>query len=381
MDPGKLVFAQLMDFLPRHDFNTCVRRYGGDRRPRGFSCRDQFLCLAFAQLTFRESLRDIETCLRSFQPKLYHAGFRGHISRSTLADANRVHDWRIFADFAQVLIGRARKLVRRRAHGRGTGTDRLCAGQHHDRPLPEPVPVGAVSSAQRGGEAAHAPGSARQHPHFRADYPRENPRRHRPRPSADRAGFVLRDGSRVCRFSTPSSVHDLFGVLRDAGQAWPRLHPPQPSTGRQVDGFAKRPNDRAGRPEDVAAVPRPAASDLVLRRRERQAVRVPDQQLHPACADDRENLQMSMAGRIVLQMDQTKPAYQILLRDERQRGEDSSVDRDQRLRARRHRQEGTRAGAEPQRNLANSQPHAFREDPYFSGIERAKTARSGAAIP
>lgn len=110
MDPGKLVFAQLMEFLPRHDFNACVRRYGGDRRPRGFSCRDQFLCLAFAQLTFRESLRDIETCLRSFQPKLYHAGFRGHISRSTLADANRAHDWHIFADFAQVLIGRARKL-------------------------------------------------------------------------------------------------------------------------------------------------------------------------------------------------------------------------------------------------------------------------------
>ncbi len=110
MDPGKLVFAQLMDFLPRHDFNACVRRYGGDHRPRGFSCRDQFLCLAFAQLTFRESLRDIETCLRAFEPKLYHAGFRGNVSRSTLADANRVHDWRIFADFAQVLIGRARKL-------------------------------------------------------------------------------------------------------------------------------------------------------------------------------------------------------------------------------------------------------------------------------
>jgi Domain of unknown function (DUF4372)/Transposase DDE domain len=110
MDPGKLVFAQLMEFLPRRDFDDCVRLYGGDRRPRGFSCRDQFLCLAFAQLTFRESLRDIETCLRSFQPKLYHAGFRGNISRSTLADANRVHDWHIFADFAQVLIGHARKL-------------------------------------------------------------------------------------------------------------------------------------------------------------------------------------------------------------------------------------------------------------------------------
>jgi Domain of unknown function (DUF4372)/Transposase DDE domain len=110
MDPGKLVFAQLMDFVPRHDFDACVRRHGGDSRPRGFSCRDQFLCLAFAQLTFRESLRDIETCLRALEPKLYHAGFRGNVSRSTLADANRAHDWHIFAEFAHVLIGRARKL-------------------------------------------------------------------------------------------------------------------------------------------------------------------------------------------------------------------------------------------------------------------------------
>lgn len=110
MDSGKLVFAQLMDFIPRHDFDACVKRYVGDSRSRGFTCRDQFLSLAFAQLTFRESLRDIETCLRSFSSKLYHAGFRGKVSRSTLSDANRAHDWRIYADFAQVLIDRARKI-------------------------------------------------------------------------------------------------------------------------------------------------------------------------------------------------------------------------------------------------------------------------------
>jgi hypothetical protein len=117
MDPGKFVFAQLMDFVPRHDFDACVRRYGGDRRRRGFSCRDQFLSLAFAQLTYRESLRDIETCLRALEPKLYHAGFRGKVSRSTLADANRAHDWHIFADFAQVLIGRARMLCAKEPFG------------------------------------------------------------------------------------------------------------------------------------------------------------------------------------------------------------------------------------------------------------------------
>jgi len=110
MFKDKLVFAQLMDFLPRHDFDKCVRRYQGDYRTRDFSCRDQFLAMAFAQLTYRESLRDIETCLRSVQPKLYHMGFRGRIARSTLADANRVRDWRIYADFAQTLIRRARML-------------------------------------------------------------------------------------------------------------------------------------------------------------------------------------------------------------------------------------------------------------------------------
>ena len=110
MFDGHFVFAQLMDFLPRREFNACVERYGGNRRARGFSCRDQFLCLAFAQLTFRESLRDIETCLRALGSKLYHAGFRGKITRSTLADANRAHDWRIYADFAQVLIRCARQL-------------------------------------------------------------------------------------------------------------------------------------------------------------------------------------------------------------------------------------------------------------------------------
>jgi hypothetical protein len=107
---GQFVFAQLMEFLPRRQFTACVKRWRGDRRPRGFSCRDQFLSLAFAQLTFRESLRDIETCLRAMGPKLYHVGFRGKVSRSTLADANRTHDWRIWADFAQVLIRRARRL-------------------------------------------------------------------------------------------------------------------------------------------------------------------------------------------------------------------------------------------------------------------------------
>ena len=110
MHTGRPVFAQLMDFLPLPEFRRCVARYQGEYKVRGFSCLDQFLCLAFAQLTYRESLRDIETCLRAMQPKLYHMGIRGRVARSTLADANETRDWRIVADFAQVLIGLAKPL-------------------------------------------------------------------------------------------------------------------------------------------------------------------------------------------------------------------------------------------------------------------------------
>jgi hypothetical protein len=110
MNLGRTVFSQITEHLPAYEFQKCVDRYRGDSHFRGFSCLDQYLAMAFAQLTYRESLRDIEACLRSVGGKLYHMGLRGKISRTTLADANESHDWRIFADFAQVLIGIARPL-------------------------------------------------------------------------------------------------------------------------------------------------------------------------------------------------------------------------------------------------------------------------------
>jgi hypothetical protein len=110
VNSGRTVFSQLIQHLPEKEFQKCVARYNGDSNFRGFSCWDQLLAMAFAQLTYRESLRDIESCLRALGSKLYHMGFRGKVSRSTLADANESHDWRIFAEFAQVLIGIARPL-------------------------------------------------------------------------------------------------------------------------------------------------------------------------------------------------------------------------------------------------------------------------------
>src|SRR5664280_230978 len=110
MNLGRTVFSQITEHLPAYEFQKCVDRYRGDSHFRGFSCLDQYLAMAFAQLTYRESLRDIEACLRSVGGKLYHMGLRGKVSRTTLADANESHDWRIFADFAQILIGIARPL-------------------------------------------------------------------------------------------------------------------------------------------------------------------------------------------------------------------------------------------------------------------------------
>jgi hypothetical protein len=110
MNIGRTVFAQLMDFVPTYEFRQCVERYNGNYKVKTFSCLDQFLCMAFAQLTYRESLRDIEACLRVAKTKLYHMGIRGKVSRNTLAHANETRDWRIYADFGQALIRIAREL-------------------------------------------------------------------------------------------------------------------------------------------------------------------------------------------------------------------------------------------------------------------------------
>jgi hypothetical protein len=110
MNGGRTIFSQLVEHLPIHEFRKCVARYRGNHRTKTFFCWDQFLCLIFAQLTYRESLRDIVACLRSRGGRLYHMGIRGTVSRSTLADANEGRDWRIYGDFAQVLIAQARSL-------------------------------------------------------------------------------------------------------------------------------------------------------------------------------------------------------------------------------------------------------------------------------
>lgn len=112
MNQGQTIFSQIMSYVPKYSFDSCVKKYRGNYKVQSFTCWEQFLAMTFAQLTYRESLRDIEACLRAMQNKLYHIGIRNKISRSTLADANQNRDWRIYADFAYILIDQAKELYR-----------------------------------------------------------------------------------------------------------------------------------------------------------------------------------------------------------------------------------------------------------------------------
>jgi|SRR5437667_4563574 len=200
MNSGRTVFSQLIEFLPHQEFQKCVARYGGGRYLKNLSCGDQYLAMAFALLTNRESLRDIEACLRSVGGKLYHMGFRGKVARSTLADANESRDWRIYADFAQVLIANARPLyvhdpigvdLDQSLYALDSTTIDLCLSL---------FPWAKFSQIQSSRKDAHLVGPARQYPHVYPHYRWQSTRREHP--GRDHAGGwrVLSHGPGLHRF-------------------------------------------------------------------------------------------------------------------------------------------------------------------------------------
>jgi hypothetical protein len=239
--------------------------------------------MAFAQLTYRESLRDIETCLRTMGPKLYHAGFRGKIARSTLADANEHHDWRIYADFAHVLIAVAKRLYA----NDGFAVDLDAAAYAFDSTTIDLC-------------------------------------------------LALFPWARFRRCKGAVKLHTLIDLRGN------------------IPCFIRTP-----RRQDIAAVSRSPATDHVSRCRDAKAIRISDQQLDLARADHRAALQMPLAGRVVLQVDQAASADQGFLRDFPKRGEDPSMDCHQRLRTRGDCQKGTQARPESLRNPTNSERGPF----------------------
>ena len=243
MYAGRTIFAQLMDLFPTRRFHTCVRRYQGDLRIRRFTCLDQFRVMAFAQLTYRESLRDIEACLRAMQPKLFHMGIGHCAPRSTLAEANEKRDWRIFADIAQVLISRARSLYAGEDFGQELKDATLYAlGRQHHRPLPLALSLGALPQDKSRREASHPYGPARQHPRLHPHLRWKAARRQYLGPFAPRTRRLLCHGPRLSRFQTPVLASPGIRLLCHPRQNKLQIPPPLLAPRGQADRPKMRPD-------------------------------------------------------------------------------------------------------------------------------------------
>ena len=261
MNIGKTLFAQLMDFLPWSTFARIVARYDGDARVRTLRCAEQYRAMAFAQLTYRESLRDIEVCLSAQAVEALPHG----LSRTGAAiDAGRCQRDARLAHLRGVRPPAdcpGEEALRRRQLGLGVDQHGLCSGLHHHRSVPVAVSVGALSLHQGGGEDAHAARSARQHPELHPHLGRQAARRSRPRPAAARSGRHLRHGSRLCRLRAPLRVASGWRLLRHPRQIEPAM--PTASTPRRPIG---RPASLPTRPSRWMATPPARTIPVHLRR-------------------------------------------------------------------------------------------------------------------
>jgi hypothetical protein len=359
----RYVFSELMDFVPKHDFDRCVTRYQGNRRIRNFSCYDQFLCMAFAQLTYRESLRDIETCLRALHKKLYHAGFRGVIARSTLADANEHRDWRIYADFAHVLIDHARRLYQ--ADGFGAQLEQTAYAL-------DSTTIDLCLTLFPWARFRRRKGAVKLHTliDLRGNIPSfmwiTHGKTHDVKvldtlPIEAGAFYVMDRGyvdfGRLHRFT--------LGLAFFVTRAKTNLNFSRRSS-RRVDKTTGLRSDQTivlKGPKTSTLYPGPLRR--VSYRRDGEGVRLSDQQLRPARIDDRTTLQVLLASGAFLSMDQATSENQIVLWDISKRTEDASMDCDFHLCAGGYHSERIEDGAPAGRNPANSERVAFRENPHF----------------
>lgn len=340
MHTGKLVFAQLIDHMPLHTFRRCVAKYPNRYPALKFSHLDQFLCMAFAQLTFRESLRDIEISLRAHSNKLYHIGIRGGVARSTLTDANERRDWRIYRDFALALIRTARRLyagdsfgveLANTVYALDTTTIDLCLAlfpwahfRHHKAAiklhtlldLRGAIPTFIhISEGKLQAARSQCPGSDRL-----------------------RSRQLLHHGSGFLGFHTPVRHPPGAGFFCDPRQSQFAVSARELNTSGQDHWIALRSDYPVDRHAVSKQLPRAAASRESLRRRTRQATRVLDQQFRVASRNHRQAVSLPLAGRVIFQMDQTAPSHQGVLRYLGKCRQNANLDCDRRLRAGSHRQ-------------------------------------------
>ena len=375
MNLGRTVFSQLISFLPDREFRRCVSRYGGDRRWRDFSCWDQFLCMAFAQLTYRESLRDIEACLRSLGAKLYHMGFRSQVARSTLADANESRDWRIYADFAQVLIRIARPLYAR---------DPIGVDLDQSLYALDSTTIDLCLSLFPWAKFRRRKAAVKMHTllDLRGNIPTfiriTAGKTHDvnildeflPEPGAfyvmDRA-YV--DFERLFVFTLCSSffvVRTKKNILLQRRYS----HPVDKSTGVRSDQTVILTAIESAKayPDSLRRV---SYFDAATNKR----LKFLTNNFGAPGADHRPYLQVALADRVVLQVDQAAPADQEVLRRQRERREDSNLDRRLGLRAGRDRAQETGPGGESLPNPTDSQRYRFRENAHFTGLRAVRLPR------
>ena len=368
MNTGRTLFAQVIKFLPRYEFQKCVTRYDGDRRVRSFTCWDQLLCLIFAQLTCRESLRDIVACLRAVDGRLYHMGIRGTVSRSTLADANELRDWRLYADFAQVLIREARQLYADEAFGVDLANTVYAFDSTTIDLCMSLFPWARYTRTQHAMKLHTLLDLRGNIPTFiriSAAHLHDVNVLDDLEPEAG-AFYVMDRGyldfARLYRW-TLAGAYFVTRARKNFRYQRVDARPVDKTTGVQCDQTVRLVwfYSSRGYPSDLRRI---RYRDPAYR----QTVRLLDQQLHPTGARHRRPLSMSVAGRTVLQMDQATPAHQGLLRHVGERREDPSVDGGLQLFAGRDRPATTPGAAESLHHAPNPQRLAFRENAHKSGL-------------
>jgi hypothetical protein len=329
MYSGKTVFSQVVEAIHLQQFSRCVERYGGDRKVRHFSCWDQFLCMAFAQLTFRESLRDIENCLSSRSGQLYHMGFRADsISRSTLADANEARDWRIYADLGQKLIAKARRLyggeelslgLKEMVYVLDSSTVDLCLSLFRwarFRTTKSAIKIHTLLDLRGPIPSFVEVTDGKFHDSFMLDALLIEP-----------GAFYVMDRGYM-DFARLYHLHRAcaYFVIRGKANLSFRRHRSLP-----VDRSSGLRSDHIGvfcGHYFAQGLPRAAAPRALSRLGDPKDACLFDQPHEPGCAHRLRALQVALAGGTLLQMDQGAPAHQDLLRHLGQRGENPGLDRD-----------------------------------------------------
>jgi len=368
MYTGSLVFSQVMDHLPMHTFRRCVQRYRGNHKIISFSCLDQFRCMTFAQLTYRESLRDIEACLRAQQNKLYHMGIRGGIARNTLSNANKIRDWRIYADFAQSLIQIARRLYVDDAMGveldntvyaLDSTTIDLCLSVFpwaHFRTTKAAVKLHTLLDLRGSIPSFIHISDGKMHDVNVLDLL-----------LPEVGAFYVMDRAYV-DFSRLSDLNlgSAFFVTR----AKSNLHTMSSdilSTSRQDTGAQIRPNGSADRVLFGQGLSRQTSANQILRFKDRQNFHFSDQQFCTTGNNHRRPVSLSLASRVIFQMDQTTLTNQVIFRGDRKCGKDTNLDRSICLRSGSYHQKTTKTGRQPVYNITDFKRDHFRECAFKSG--------------